>query len=96
VARLIESVQGFVVRRAGLPHLPEDFQPALPQAAQGGRVGHFVGAFLLVVGLGLGAAGAAEIGPEMDGGAEVFVAGAAEPDLVHLAGGERDRARKRG
>ena len=35
VFELIASVQFRVVGSAGLPHFPEDFQPALTQAAQG-------------------------------------------------------------
>ena len=31
---LVAGVQFGVVRRAGLPHFPEDFQPALAQASQ--------------------------------------------------------------
>ena len=35
---LIATVQVGVIRRVGLPHFPDDLQPALPQGAQGAGV----------------------------------------------------------
>ena len=71
---LIASVEGFVVRRAGGPHFPEDFEPALAQTSKGCGMAHALLFFLLVVSLCPGAERSAEVRPEMDRGAESLVA----------------------
>src|SRR5207245_2694256 len=86
VLDLIAGMKGLVVRLAGLPHLPEDFQPALAEASQGGGVGQALGLFLLVICLGPSAHRAALVGPEMHGVAEILVAGTAEAGEAFLAG----------
>ena len=59
---LVPSMKGLIVGRSGLPHLPENFQPALAQAAQGAGVALALGAFALVVDFGPGALAAAAVG----------------------------------
>ena len=63
VSDLIALVEFGIVGRMGLPHLPEDLEPALPEAAQGAGMALAGGSFAFVVGVGPGADGAAEIGP---------------------------------
>jgi hypothetical protein len=48
---LVAGMERFVVRGAGLPHFPEDFEPALAEAAQGAGVALAFGAMSTVVGL---------------------------------------------
>ena len=48
---LVAGVERFVVGRTGLPHLPEDFEPMLPEAAQGAGVALAFGTMGAVVGL---------------------------------------------
>ena len=78
MAGLVASVEGLIVAGAGLPHLPEDFQPALPETAQGAGVGLALGAMGLVVGFGPRAAFAAEVGPQVHGGPQRVVARVAQ------------------
>ena len=44
MSALVVKVQGFVVGGGGLPHFPEDFEPALAEAAQGAGVALAAGA----------------------------------------------------
>ncbi len=67
---LIASVERLVVRRAVLPHLPKDFEPALAQAAQGAGVALTFGAVSLVIGLRPGAGLTTVVGPLMHGAAQ--------------------------
>ena len=71
---LVAGVERFVVGLAGLPHLPEDFEPTLAQAAQRAGVTLAFGAMGLVVGLRPGAGFAAVIGPLVDGAAQSQIA----------------------
>ena len=48
---LVAGVERFVVGRAGLPHFPEDFEPALAEATQGAGMALAFGAMSAVVGL---------------------------------------------
>ena len=59
-----------IVGLPGLPHLPEDFEPALTQAAERAGVALPFGAVRLVMGLRPGAGFAAVIGPLMGGAAQ--------------------------
>src|SRR3989442_2183948 len=63
---LVTGVEGFVVGLAGLPHFPEDLQPALAEAAERTGVTHAVFPLVLVVGIRPNALGATEVGPEVD------------------------------
>ena len=74
MGELVFGVQIGVVWGPGLDHLPEDFNQALAQAAQGAGVAHAVQPFLPVVGLRPGCGVAGTVGPEMDGVAQEFVA----------------------
>ena len=88
---LVAGVQFAVVGSARLPHLPDDFQPALAQAAQ--RLGVAFAAFAqgVVIGRRPGALGAALVGKKMHGVAQALVAGAAQIDFVELPGLVADR-----
>ena len=91
VGELVLGVKLGVVRGAALPHLPKDFQPALAQAAQGAGVGFAALARGFVIDLCPTALVAAEVGPEVDRGAQQGVAVPADAGLVELAGLEADR-----
>ena len=71
---LVASMERFVVRGAVLPHLPEDFEPTLAQAAQGAGMALAFGAMGLVVGLRPGAGFATVIGPLVHGAAQGQIA----------------------
>ena len=90
---LVAGVEGFVIGFAGLPHVPQDFEPAIGQAAQGGGVGLALLFFLLVIGLGPGTLAARQIGPQVQGGAEGFVAGAERGFAFAADDGEAPLAR---
>ena len=66
---LVAGVESFVVGLAGLPHLPEDFEPALAHAAERAGVTLAFGAMGLGIRLSTGAAFGAVIGPGVAGGA---------------------------
>jgi hypothetical protein len=68
-------MQGLVVGGMGLPHLPEDFDPAVGQAAEGGGVGLAVIAFVLVIRLSPSAFVTALVGPMVEGRAQGRIAG---------------------
>ena len=80
------SVVGGVVGGVGLPAVPDDVEPCAGEDAHG--VGVVVsagaGAVVVVGGPGVGVAGV--VGEVADGVAELFIAGPAKPDDVHLAG----------
>src|SRR3972149_1257817 len=61
-----------VVRRARLPHLPEDLEPTLAQATQRAGMALTLRAFRSVVSFGPGTLLPTEVGQEVDGGAESF------------------------
>jgi hypothetical protein len=84
---LVCRVQGLVIRLAGLPHLPEDFQPALAEAGQGGGVIAALGFFLLIVRLRPDAKLAAQVRPQMHGVA------AAVADIKSARGRPAERPR---
>src|ERR1700722_8471091 len=65
VLDLIARVQVCVVERAGLPHLPNDFQPTLAQGAQGAGMALALGSKRLVIGLRPRTELPAQVGPEM-------------------------------
>src|SRR2546429_9519780 len=87
----VGGVDGFVVGRAAAEAVPEDFEPAVAECAQGGVVAFAGGAFLVVEGARpWGAAEAAER-PLVDGVAEVAVVGEpAADDELALAGAAGD------
>ena len=76
---LVASVERFVAGGASLPHLPEDFQPALAEAAQGASVALAFGAMGAVVGLCPGTGLATVIGPLMHGAAQGEIACVPKP-----------------
>ena len=75
VFHLIALVKLGIVSAPGLPHFPEDFEPALPQAAKRAGVGLAFVAFFLIVRLRPGTLRPAEVGPQVDRMAECFLAG---------------------
>ena len=82
---LVAGVPRLVVGRVGLPHLPENLQPALAQATQGTSVRLPLVAVRLIVGLRPGAFVATVIGPEVDRRAQRVVARVAHFLETHLA-----------
>jgi hypothetical protein len=85
VLELVAEVSVAVVGGVLGPHLPEDFQPAHSQAAQGRGVAHALFSFLPVIGIGPGRLDSAAVGPQVDGGTEVHVAGSADDDVSTTA-----------
>ena len=75
---MVAGVEGLVVAGAGLPHFPEDFQPALTETAQCAGVRLTLGAMRLIVSFGPRAAFAAEVGPQVHGGPQRVVARVAQ------------------
>ena len=76
---LIAGMEVGVVAVAGLPHFPEDLEPALAEAAQGAGMGFAAGAKSLVVDLRPRRALPARVGPQMDDGAQAtYYSGGAE------------------
>ena len=63
---LITLVKLGIVPPASLPHLPEDLQPTLAQAAERTGVTLTFAAFLLVVSLRPWTLGPAQIGPQVN------------------------------
>ena len=61
--KLIGQVEIGVVTGFGLPHFPQDFEPALTQAAERSGVSFSSGPQLLVIHLSPGAELTAQIGP---------------------------------
>ena len=90
--RLISGMKGFVVGRFSLPHLPEDFEPALAETTKRAGMGLALVPMSLVVALGPSASDAAQIGPEVDGGAQRMAATASQLDFADLATLESDRS----
>ena len=87
---LIAGMEGFIIGGAGLPHFPEDFEPALAEAAEGAGMTLALVAIGSVVGLRPGAALAAEIGPLVDGAAQDQIAGVAQAMFADLPGLDGD------
>ena len=83
---LVLGVQSLVIRRARLPHLPEDLQPALTQASQRTGMALAFGAMGPVVGLRPHATFAAEVGPLVDRAAQNQIAGMTQPMFANLPG----------
>ena len=87
---LVAGVQVWIVGRACLPHFPEDLQPSLAQTAQGAGVTLAFVAVRLVVLLSPGNFAPTEVGPEVDGGAQMFVAVPTDVDFEDLTGLKAD------
>src|ERR1044071_7151021 len=90
---LVTRAHRLVVRAARLSHFPEDFQPALTQAAQraGMRLAFFAMGF--VIGVRPRAAMPAVVDPQMHGGAEGVIAGVSDLLITDFSGLDRDRRR---
>lgn len=93
VFELIARVEVGVIGSAGLPHFPEDFEPALAEAAQGAGVTLPTLSKVVIIGGRPGTGGSTQIGPEVDGVAQGLVAVTPEVHLVDLAGLITDRSR---
>ena len=81
---LIAGMEFGVVAVVGLPHFPEDLEPALAEAAQGASMGFATGAKGLVIDGRPRRGLPAEISPEMHDGAERLITVAAQRDDVNL------------
>ena len=92
---LVALMEIGIVGLVGAEHFPNDFEPALAQTSERTGMAFAFGAFLLVIHGRPGARLPATVGPEMNDGAEVFVAMPAQVDFVDLAGLETDRRRAR-
>ena len=86
MGELVFHVQGRIVGGAGLPHSPDDFQPALAKTAQGLGMGHAALAQRGVVNRCPCGLCAALVGKHVHRVSQVLVAAAADVDLVDLAG----------
>jgi hypothetical protein len=69
VFELVAGMEFGVVALAGLPHFPEDLQPALAQASQGAGMGFAACTQRFVIELCPRRAFPGEVGPEMHDGA---------------------------
>jgi hypothetical protein len=85
MGELVAHVQGRIVGGVGLPHFPDDFQPALAEAAQGLGMGHTPLAQRGIVNCGPSRLGAALVGKHVHRVSQVLVATAADVDLVDFA-----------
>ena len=83
---LIAGMEIGVVGAAGVPHLPEDLQPALAEGTQSTSVGFAAGAQGLIIEGRPGRGGSTEVGPQMDSGPQRLVAVPPQIDFVDLTG----------
>ena len=83
---LVAGMEFGVVAVAGLPHFPEDLEPALAQGAQRAGMGFAVGTQRLIVDRSPRRALPGEVGPKMDGGTQGLIAESAQIDFVDLPG----------
>ena len=81
---LIAGMEIGVVALAGLPHFPEDLEPALAEAAQGASMGFAAGPKGLVIDGGPRRALPAKIRPQMHDGAERLITVEPQRDDVNL------------
>jgi hypothetical protein len=79
-----------VVTRVGLPHFPEDLQPALAEAAQRAGMGFTALSSGLVIDLSPTAKFAAQVRPKVDCCSQRCVTMPADSRFVQLAGLEAD------
>ena len=86
MGELVAHVEGRIVGGAGLPHFPDDCQPALAKTAQGLGMGHATLAQGGIINRGPCGLGAAFVRKDVHRMAQVFVATAADVDLVDFAG----------
>ena len=85
VSDLVFHVELGVVRGARLPHLPDDFQPALTEAAEGLGMGFAAFAQGVIVGCGPRACSSAVESQKMDGPPQHFVASSTEDHFMNLS-----------
>lgn len=83
---LVAGMEFGVVAAAGLPHFPEDLEPALAQGSQRAGMGFAAGTKRLVIERCPWRALPSEMSPEMDGGAQGLMAESAQIDFVDLPG----------
>ena len=88
---LVASVEFGVVRLSVGEHLEDDFEQALPQAAEGTRVTQALLPFFLIVGLSPDTGLAETVGPKVNRVPQESVAGPAHLGLADLAGLITDR-----
>ena len=85
MSELIAGMEVRVVALAGEPHFPEDFEPALAQAAQRASMGFAAGAQRLIIDRCPGRGLPTEIRPEMNNGPQRLITVAAQSDDVDLS-----------
>ena len=90
VFELVAGMEFGIIAPAGLPHFPEDLEPALTQASQRTGMGFAARTKLFVIDGCPRRAFPAEVGPEMHGGAQRLIAVAAQMHFMDLAGLEAD------
>lgn len=83
---LVAGMEFGVVGATGLPHFPEDLEPALAQGSQRTGMGFAAGTKRLVIERGPPRALPSEISPEVDGGRQRLMAESAQIDFVDLPG----------
>ena len=86
VFELVAGMEFGVVAATGLPHFPEDLEPALAQAAQRAGMEFAAGTKRLVIERCPRRALPGEVGPEMHGGVQRLIAEPAQVDFVDLSG----------
>ena len=89
---LVARVQVRVVGSSCLPHFPEDLQPSLSQTTQGAGVTLALVPMSLIVLLSPRHLAPAEVGPEVNNGAQRFIAVSTNVDFEDLTGLETDRS----
>ena len=82
---LIAGMEVRVVALAGVPHFPEDLEPALAQAAQSASMGFAAGPQRLIIDRCPGGGLPTKISPQMDGGPQGLITVATQSDNVDLA-----------
>src|SRR5262245_33121493 len=90
--KLIAHVQVTVIRGSGLPHFPDDFQPAVSETSQGLSMALAAIAQLSVIDLCPLTPAPAQIRPEVNSAAQVFVALAPQIHFVNLSRLVADRS----
>ena len=91
VFELVAGMEIGVVWRAGLPHFPKDFQPALAEASQRAGVALAALAKRIIIGRRPRTGLPAQVGPQMHGVAQRLVALSSQMDLVDLTALVADR-----
>ena len=90
---LVTLVKLSVISLARLPHLPEDLEPSLAQAAERTRVAPTFLTLLVVVGIRPRTLAPTPVGPQVNRVPQDFVAGSSKAHLLELSTLKADRGR---